>query len=65
VFRNQHPSALWPVRLKGIERDASFEVKSVRTGFSARVRGALLLDEGLRVELANPNSCELFVLRRL
>lgn len=64
AFRNQHPAAAWPIRLKGLQRDAAYEAEHLRARSSARATGAQLMDDGLRVELREPNTCELIALRR-
>ncbi len=64
AFRNRHPEAAWPIRLKGLQRDAAYEAECLRARSSARVVGSQLMDVGLRVELPMPNTCELIALQR-
>jgi len=64
VFRNAHPDPACAVRLKGIDRGADYEAQFLRAGTPARFSGAKLLDVGIPVELATPNTCELIALRK-
>lgn len=64
AFRNAHPATAYTIRLKGIDRNAEYEAEFLRAGRSARFTGAQLLDVGVPVELATPNTCELIALRK-
>jgi alpha-galactosidase len=63
AFRNQHPSALWSVRLKGLQRGARYEAEFLRGHRTAEMTGSELMDEGLPVEIAEPDTCQLITLR--
>jgi alpha-galactosidase len=65
AFRNQHPSALWSVRLKGLQRGTRYEAEFLRGHRTAEMTGSKLMDEGLSVEIAEPDTCQLITLRRL
>jgi alpha-galactosidase len=65
VFRNRHPAAAIPLRLKGLESRAAYRAEFVRGRSSASLSGAALMDSGLRVELPAENTGELIALRRL
>ncbi|HEX8984181.1 MAG TPA: alpha-galactosidase [Bryobacteraceae bacterium] len=65
VFRDRHPDAGCSVRLRGLQRAPEYQAEFIRAGTTARFTGAKLIDEGVRVELAQPDTCELIALRRL
>lgn len=64
AFRNRHPAAACPIRLKGLQRGAAYEAEYLRAPSTARLTGSQLLDDGLRVELPMPDTCETIALRR-
>lgn len=64
AFRNQHPAAAWPIRLKGLRHGTVYEAEFLRGRSSARLAGSKLMEEGLPVELPAMNTCELIALRR-
>lgn len=65
VFRNRHPSPANNIRLQGLDRGARYEVEFIRAHTTVRFAGSTLIEEGLRVELPAPGTCELAVLRKL
>ena len=65
VFRNQHPSSTWEVRLRGLDAGTAYSAEFHRNPGAVRFEGSRLINEGLRVELPRPNTCELIALRRV
>jgi len=65
VFRNQHPSPVQQVALKGLASRTLYQVEFIRTPSSARLAGADLMQSGIRVALPAENTCELISLRRV
>jgi len=65
AFRNQHPSPVWPIRLRGLGRRVAYEAEFLRDRRTIQLEGSKLMDDGLPAEIASPNTCELITLRRL
>ncbi len=65
VFRNQHPSTLWPVKLKGLGHVTAYEAEFLRGQRRVQLTGSRLMEDGLPVEITSPNTCQLIALRRL
>jgi hypothetical protein len=65
AFRNQHPSAVWPIKLLGLGRGTAYETEFLRGRRTIQLEGSKLMDDGLPVEIASPNACQLIALRRL
>ncbi len=65
AFRNQHPAALWPIKLVGLGRGVAYGAEFLRGHRTIQLAGSKLMDDGLPVELASPNTCQLIALRKL
>lgn len=63
--RSRSPDASARLKLRGLDRDASYEVRDLETGRVTRSRGAELLDGGLPVILPHAPSAATIAYRRL
>lgn len=58
VFRNHDPRTAMPIRLRGLEADATYRIEQVDAGTSTQASGAALMTEGVAVTLPTPFSAE-------
>jgi hypothetical protein len=51
--------------LRDLGRRVAYEAEFLRNRRTIQLEGSKLMDDGLPVEIASPNTCELIALRRL